>query len=165
MLEPEKSKSEKALTNRERRLNLMRGSEFFASFTDEEIETVMERGKFRLFAPFKQVVRQDAQGESFFVILEGRANVMRLGEKGKMQMVTSIMEGCCFGEMAMLLNLPRTATVMTELESQILEVNIDQIEGLGTEIRDKLYYMFAVTLAGRLKEMISWQPDDPRLQL
>ena len=63
------------------------------------------------------IVREGSQGHTFFVILEGRATVVRRGARpGKLR------PGEYFGEMALLDRRPRSATVMAETELVALRI-------------------------------------------
>lgn len=55
----------------------------------------------------KEMTRQGAPGREFFVILEGTADVVRDGEN-----VNSLGSGDFFGEIALISEEPRTATVV-----------------------------------------------------
>jgi len=54
----------------------------------------------------KVLTRQGAPGREFFVLLEGTVEVVRDGKQ-----LTTLGEGEFFGELALISNIPRTATV------------------------------------------------------
>jgi len=54
----------------------------------------------------KVLTRQGAPGREFFVLLEGTVEVVRDGER-----IDTLGEGDFFGELALISNIPRTATV------------------------------------------------------
>jgi CRP/FNR family transcriptional regulator, cyclic AMP receptor protein len=54
----------------------------------------------------KVLMRQGAPGREFFVLLEGTVEVVRDGKR-----ITTLGEGDFFGELALISNIPRTATV------------------------------------------------------
>ncbi|MGH2684980.1 MAG: Crp/Fnr family transcriptional regulator, partial [Actinomycetota bacterium] len=62
-------------------------------------------------------VKQDAAGDVCFVILEGRARVVRNGRR-----LATIAKGDFFGEMSLLDGAPRTASVVTDETSRLLSL-------------------------------------------
>jgi CRP/FNR family transcriptional regulator, cyclic AMP receptor protein len=63
------------------------------------------------------VVKEGASGSVFFVIIEGRAKVLRKGRT-----IGRLRRGDFFGEMSLLDGEPRTASVITEAPSTFLTV-------------------------------------------
>ena len=82
----------------------------------------------KLFAAGEPVVRQDAAGDSMFVVLHGRVRVV-LEPSG--QEVAMIPAGGFFGEMSMLTGDPRTATVKAVDDVTVLEISAAQFRGLA----------------------------------
>jgi CRP-like cAMP-binding protein len=65
----------------------------------------------RVFAPGETIVRQGALGETFFFILEGEAEVGVLRPGGREELIDRLVAGQYFGELALLGDQRRTATV------------------------------------------------------
>ena len=63
----------------------------------------------------KTLVREGDQGAEFFVVVEGSATVTRRGRK-----VATVGPGSFFGELALLDQGPRTATVTAHTDMQLL---------------------------------------------
>ena len=63
-----------------------------------------------------QVVREGARGDAFYVIIDGAAVVQASQKRIRLG------PGEYFGELALLDDGPRTATVVTETESLLLEI-------------------------------------------
>lgn len=73
----------------------------------------------------KVVIREGDRGREFFVLVEGKADV----RKGKRKLNT-MGAGDFFGEIALVSNLPRTATVTTTTPSRALVVTEQAFRGL-----------------------------------
>ena len=94
--------------------------DLFATQTVETRHRLATSAKHHLFAAGEAMVRQDAEGDSMFVLLSGRARVTLepLGQE-----VAIIPSGGFFGEMSMLTGDRRTATVRALDDVQALEIS------------------------------------------
>jgi CRP-like cAMP-binding protein len=66
------------------------------------------------FAPRQAVFEQGDSGERFYVVESGRAEVVRDGH-----VVGTLGRGDCFGEIALLRNQPRTATIRASADASM----------------------------------------------
>jgi len=78
---------------------------FFEDLTPEDLERICAIGERRTFAPSEVIVGKDEQGLDLFVMMSGTASVETGGA------VHMLGPGDFFGEMALLANRPRSATV------------------------------------------------------
>ena len=79
------------------------------------------------------IIREGEPGRSFFIIVEGKVRVYKAGGDGKVITLAHLGEGAFFGEMAMLSGAPRTANVVSEEETEILEVTDTVLRELATK--------------------------------
>jgi CRP-like cAMP-binding protein len=67
------------------------------------------------------VLREGESGNSFFVVASGRFTVSKQDEKGEQILLAHLGEGDFFGEMALLSGAPRSASVIADAPSEVLE--------------------------------------------
>ena len=91
--------------------------------TEEELRKVVEGTQRVLFAAGEPIIRQGDEGDSFFVIDSGHAEVWLREAGGRAAMVKELRAGDYFGEMALLTGERRTATINTVTECVCYEVD------------------------------------------
>jgi CRP/FNR family transcriptional regulator, cyclic AMP receptor protein len=90
------------------------------------------------------LIREGAQAFSFFVLLEGTAEVRRNNRR-----VATLGPGDFFGEMALILRRPRTATVTVTSPARLLAVSAHNFRPLLTR-SSQLQFKLLEALAERL---------------
>jgi CRP-like cAMP-binding protein len=131
-------------------LQLLRGVEFFHAFTDDELEEILEISTLRRYKLHDLIIRESGSGNSFYVILEGGAKVVKGHIPHDMKELDIISEGECFGEMSLLLGAPRTANVIAGVNCTLFEIDADSLDQLGLRVQVKMYKEFATEMARRL---------------
>ena len=74
------------------------------------------------------VLREGDNGDSFYIVASGLVSVSRLNSEGKEVCLAHLSDGAFFGEMALLQEGRRTATVRVEEDSQIFEISRPLLE-------------------------------------
>jgi CRP-like cAMP-binding protein len=69
------------------------------------------------------ILREGDPGRSFYVIVEGEVRIYKTGADGQEITLARLGEGAFFGEMALLSGAPRTANVVAEKRTELLEVS------------------------------------------
>jgi small-conductance mechanosensitive channel/CRP-like cAMP-binding protein len=94
----------------------------FAGLAEAELELLLEGSQLLSFGPGEAVVREGDGGDSLYCLIQGVVDVVKSLEGGGQQQVRQLHAGEVFGEMTLFLDIPRTATVRTAGECQLLEV-------------------------------------------
>jgi CRP-like cAMP-binding protein len=79
--------------------------------------------------PGTVIVRQGAPADKFFIIVEGEVEVIR-EDGGDERRLATLGRGQFFGEMAILRDTPRTATVRASAPTTLLSMERDSFRGL-----------------------------------
>ena len=134
----------------------LRHIELFNELTMPELVRVCAAMKTRYVEPTQVVVAQGATTESLYVIVEGQLAV----ELGSEQ-VAELSSGDHFGEMALLTERPRSASVRTLTGCRLLELDRDNFYSLVQQdpiIGIKFLWKLAQTLSLRLDNVLHTTP-------
>ncbi len=95
----------------------------FSDLSHDAFIELVERCPLRRFEAGDRIIQQGEPGDSFYVICEGRASVLR-EDDGLAHPVAALEAGEFFGEVALLAGGPRTASVyaLTD-DTQVLEIS------------------------------------------
>lgn len=101
----------------------------FAPLSDEEIGQLAKSSTRRVFAPGEAIVRKGHEGGSMFVIIRGSVKV-QLPEGSGMRTINQLGPNDFFGEMSLLTGEPRSATVVAEEETDVMQIKKTAIKPL-----------------------------------
>lgn len=136
-----------------KQLMLLKSIAFFSSLDDNDFDILLNHCAIMKYVEKRYIFREQTFGDSFYVILKGSVNVMKEDKKLGPQKLVTLSHGECFGEMAVLLDEPRTAGIVANEETFIFEIKLDEVRKAKGAVTEKLFYQFAVTLAKRLEWM------------
>lgn len=88
---------------------------------------LMEQMHMKSVSAGETIISERDTGQSMFIISNGRVKVTRLSDNGQEQILAHLGEGAFFGEMALLSEAPRSASVVAEEETLLFEVSREVI--------------------------------------
>jgi len=103
------------------RIDLLRSNAIFAPLSPATVEHLAAKLEERTYAAGTTIFRQGDHGDHFYVIEDGRVRVEIDG-----QQVNDLWPGEAFGEIALLRDVPRTATVTAEENTKVLSLERDE---------------------------------------
>ncbi|HWY25575.1 MAG TPA: serine/threonine-protein kinase [Nevskia sp.] len=132
------------LSRRESRDSL-RSLRFFDSFSDEEINEILNASHLQTYAAGAEIVREGEIDSAFYLIARGNAEV----RKGT-TLIDTLMKGDCFGEIGFLTATRRTATVTAASQVLTLRVSATLLDQVSSDCQLRFYKIFTQTLIYRL---------------
>jgi CRP-like cAMP-binding protein len=92
----------------------------FADLSKDDLRDLSQRTQPREFGAGAVIVGQEDRGDSLFVITTGRVKVVLYGDSGREIILSILKEGEIFGEMSLLDNQPRSASVIALEATRLL---------------------------------------------
>jgi cAMP-dependent protein kinase regulator len=86
---------------------------------------LMEQMKMRSVLPEEAIIREGEVDDSMFIISSGRVKITKTSEAGTEIVLARLSDGAFFGEIALLSESPRTASVIAEEETLLFQVSRD----------------------------------------
>jgi CRP-like cAMP-binding protein len=105
----------------------------FDDLSQDAFVALVNRLGYHRHDPGQLIIREGVPGRSFYIIIEGRVRIYKNGEDGKEITLAHLGEGAFFGEMALLSGAPRTANVVAEEDTGILEVTDTVLRELASK--------------------------------
>ena len=117
-------------TNERATLGSLRKIPLFAQVGDSDLETIASHLIERRYPRNATIVEEGLPGDYMYVIREGRVKVTKLSEDGREKILEMLGEGSFFGEMALLDQAPRSATVKTLTPAVLLALSRSDFLGV-----------------------------------
>ena len=104
-------------------LESLRAIPLFSSVKDEDLERIADLLIERRFPKHKTIVEEGLPGDYMYVICEGRVQVSKLSDDGREKILEFFEKGAFFGEMSLLDDEPRSASVRALTDTRILALS------------------------------------------
>ncbi len=121
----------------------------FSRLAERELLQLMQVAEVFEYAPGEVVIKQGEAGDRMYVLLDGRLQVLSHNTA-----VGELKRGEHFGEMALVRNLPRSATIKAIVPSELISIKRDDFFELirnEPRVAVKLLWQFLGVLAHRLE--------------
>jgi CRP-like cAMP-binding protein len=101
-------------------LDLLRRVPLFAALTPTQAASIADAIVKKRFKRAEIVVEQGKKSDALYIILTGRARVMSTDSRGREVILATLHPGDYIGEMSLIDDEPHSATVRTELQTDVL---------------------------------------------
>ena len=97
---------------------------------EEVLMAITKAVKEVLMPPKKYVFRQGERGQTFYVVVSGQVEIVEESRSGRGKRIAVLSSGDAFGEIALLKNVPRTASVRTMRQTTLRSLSRRDFEKL-----------------------------------
>ena len=108
----------------------------FSSLGERQLDTLAAGTVRRSFARGRLIVAEGEASQSLYILLSGRAKVQRSDSEGKEVILAIVGAGECIGEMSLIDDAPRSASVVTLESCDFMAINKDSFKEILAENHD-----------------------------
>ncbi|TAK65107.1 cyclic nucleotide-binding domain-containing protein [Methylobacter sp.] len=123
----------------------------FKPFKDENLKNMLRLTKLRTFSTSETIIEEGAYEKSMYLLISGGVTI----SKNNKIILNLKRTGDIFGEMSLLGEEPRSATVSAVSETSCLVIDAEYLDSIDDEGKNSfhaaIYHMFAEILAYRLR--------------
>lgn len=124
---------------------------FLQDFSEKELELLLSLAKNIDLLPNDILVHEGDSGKSFYILLTGELEVLKKDNRQKNNRIAYLKNANCIGEMALIDNKLRSATIKAITNSALLEFQNDEVKK-HNQLYTKLVVRIARDLAQKLRE-------------
>ena len=135
----------------------------FPGIKPDEIEELISNSQVHSYLPGAVLCRENAVEDRFYMILDGEAEVTKTINNSESRLLTTLAPGDFFGEMALIHNAPRAATVTAKTTLTTLELDkaaFDRVIRKSTSIAIAMVSQ----ISNRLRQNDQLAVDDIRIR-
>ena len=140
-----------------------KGIQLFKGLSRTQVHYIVMAGSLKQFQAGQVVFHQGDQSDIMYVVISGQLNVVEY-DQGKSQaqmhgiqkLITKLHIGDMVGEMGLLRSAPRSATVMANKDSELLQINwkmIQRLQWLYPPTAQKFLFNLMINLCDRLEDL------------
>lgn len=122
----------------------------FSGFSQAELGDLLSSSEKCTFQAGETILSEGSTGNFMYVLVEGAVKIVKKLERGGTKVLAELSGGECFGEMALVDNSVRSASVVTLTPCVLIRLS-DTSLGKNPELRAKLYRNIASLLSSRLR--------------
>jgi CRP-like cAMP-binding protein len=134
---------------------ILGGVSFFRELSQDELDRIITLGTLVPYAKDAALFREGDAGDALHIVVDGSVRISKAVPGAKEEAMAFMERGCCFGEMAMFDEFPRSATAIAHEDCRVLVVEKkDFLDLLRNDpvIARKILWSFCRTLSVRLRE-------------
>jgi len=149
---PESQRSQATPISTGEKILLLKGIEIFSGLDPSELAAIASVAEELDYAEDRVVIKQNDIGETLYLIIEGQVQVIMEQAEGKEELLNHIEAGGAFGEMALIDDAPRSATIRTVGPCRFLIIHKQEFKEIAMEF-PKVSLQICSVLSQRIRDI------------
>jgi CRP/FNR family cyclic AMP-dependent transcriptional regulator len=136
-------------------IDYLRNNLFFEGLAHEDLDQVSKVCSLEEFSEGDRIFSEGAPGDKFYIIVSGGVRIEKEIPKGGPETLRTLTPGEEFGEMALVEEMPRSASALADEDSRLVSIGKSDLDRLFDEnpsIAVKMLTAFCRTMSSRLRE-------------
>jgi len=136
-------------------IDYLRNNLFFEGLTDGDLDQVSRVCSLEEFPKEERIFSEGESGDKFYIIVSGGVRIEKKIPKVGPETLRKLKPGEAFGEMALVEEMPRSASAIADEDSRLVSIgksDLDRLFGENHSIALKMLTAFCKTMSSRLRE-------------
>jgi CRP-like cAMP-binding protein len=138
-------------------IDYLKDNRFFEGLTHQELAQVAEVCSLEEFSKGECIFSEGEPGEKFYITVSGGVRIEKEIPKAGPDTLKVLKPGEGFGEMALVEEMPRSASALADEDSRLISIgkaDLDRLLGKHSTIGVKILTALCKTMSSRLRESI-----------
>ena len=135
----------------------------FADFSESELAEVLQTARRETYREGDVILQEGAGGSTMYLVVKGRVSIRKTTGNQDVE-IKQVSAGECFGEMAVISQLPRSASAVALRSTEVIAISGAVLRSASPLLSMKLYRNLAASLSERVRqkdqELLSFLKDD-----
>ncbi len=141
-----------------KKIDFIKGLKLFEGIKKKHLIHVLENLQERKYLKGETIFAENDIGRALFIVFSGKVGIYRKNKNGENKLISEVNPGEFFGEMALLEEMPRTATAVASEETVVFMLFKTKLEYFlfsKPQIGVHLIYHLSNILSARLRVFLS----------
>jgi serine/threonine protein kinase len=122
----------------------------FADFSESELAEVMQMARRETYHEGDVIIQEGTGGSTMYLVVKGRVSIRKTSENQELEL-SQVSTGECFGEMAVISQLPRSASAVALRSTEVIAISGAVLRSASPVLSMKLYRNLAALLSERVR--------------
>jgi len=120
----------------EEKISILKDNMIFSNLSEKDLRQIAELSREVSFKKGETIIKENEIADAFYIIVKGKVEIIKEGEESQEEVLATKGDGEVFGEMAVIDELPRSATIRATTAIDLLRLDKDSFKKLLRSFSD-----------------------------